>query len=142
MIKIVFMIDDDEDDRDIFREAILTCNPRIEVLFAKDGVEALSLLNSSRVLPDAIFLDYNMPRMNGVECLKQLKAAKTTSDIPVVMYTTSGDRAHEKVILQLGADYYMRKASTFDQLCRELNRLLADMSQKLAKKASISQRVD
>ena len=136
MIKIIFMIDDDEDDREIFRDAILKCNPGIELLFAKDGLEALDILNANWVLPDAIFLDYNMPRMNGVECLKELKSAENTRNIPVVMYTTSGDRAQEKVILRLGADYYMRKTNTFDQLCIELNRLLEDISQNLPQKTS------
>lgn len=139
MIKIIFMIDDDEDDRALFREAILKCNPNIEVLFAIDGVDALDILNSSWVLPDVIFLDYNMPRMNGVECLKELKITKNTKDIPVVMYTTSGDRAQEKAILRLGADYYMRKTNTFDQLCHELNRLLEEISQKLMKRSSRSE---
>lgn len=134
MIKIIFMIDDDEDDREIFRDAVLNCNPDIELLFAKDGQEALQILNSNWVLPDAIFLDYNMPRMNGVECLKELKAAKNTKDIPVVMYTTSGDRAQENAILRLGANYYMRKTNSFDQLCTELNRLLDDISKNFERK--------
>lgn len=130
MVKIIFMIDDDEDDREIFRDAILKCDSSIDLLFAKDGVEALDLLRSNWVLPDAIFLDYNMPRMNGIECLRELKAAETTRDIPVVMYTTSGNRAQENTILELGADYYMRKTNSFEQLCTELNRLLEDISQK------------
>ena len=124
------MIDDDEDDREIFRDAIVKCNAEIDVLFAKDGVEALNLLKSSWIQPDAIFLDYNMPRMNGIECLKELKADKSTKEIPVVMYTTSGDQAQEKYILELGADYYMRKTNSFEQLCTELNRLLDDIAQK------------
>jgi CheY-like chemotaxis protein len=135
MIKIIFMIDDDEDDRDIFRDAILHCNPNIDLLFARDGLEALDILKSSWVQPDAIFLDYNMPRMNGVECLKELKSAENTREIPVVMYTTLGDRAQENVILKLGADYYMRKTYSFDELCTELHRLLDVISQKEVKSA-------
>lgn len=133
MIKIIFMIDDDADDRDIFRDAILKCNRDIEVLFATDGVDALEILASSSVLPDAIFLDYNMPRMNGIDCLKELKSVKSTRGIPIVMYTTSGDREHEKLVLRLGADYYMRKTNGFDELCAEVNRLLDKISQKLLK---------
>jgi CheY-like chemotaxis protein len=123
MIKILFLIDDDQDDREIFREAVAKCDPKIEMKFAKDGVEALEILNSSVTLPDVIFLDYNMPRMNGLQCLKILKADPLTKEIPTIMYTTSGDREQEKVVLLLGADYYMQKTVSFIGLCDELARL-------------------
>jgi CheY-like chemotaxis protein len=130
MIKIIFMIDDDADDREIFREALLTSNPKVELSFAADGVEALEKLKASAVKPDAIFLDYNMPRMNGIDCLRALKKDKETKEIPVVMYTTSGDREQEKVIMLLGASYYMKKTTSFQHLCSELNRLLEDIGRK------------
>ena len=72
-----------------------------------------------------------MPRMNGVDCLKQLKLNTKTKGIPTVMYTTSGDREQEKLVLLLGADYYMRKTNTFTQLCEELNRVLDVIGRKL-----------
>lgn len=125
------MIDDDQDDREIFQEAIHKCSPSIEVLFASDGEEALQILDSLETLPDAIFLDYNMPRMNGFQCLKSLKSRRRTKNIPVVMYTTSGNRAHEESILLLGADYYMQKTSSFNQLCIELERLLILIQEKI-----------
>ena len=123
MIKILFMIDDDQDDRDVFREAVANCDPKIEMMFAKDGIEALQILDSSIILPDVIFLDYNMPRMNGLECLKRLKGNSDTKDIPTIMYTTSGDREQENVVLLFGADYYMQKTVNFKSLCQELSRL-------------------
>ena len=82
MIKILFLVDDDLEDREIFQEAILTCRPTLELLFAGDGVEALETLESSNRLPDVIFLDYNMPRMNGMDCLKALKSNIRFKDIP------------------------------------------------------------
>jgi CheY-like chemotaxis protein len=124
MAKVLFMIDDDQDDREIFKEAIEKCDPEIELAFARDGVEAINLLDAGKAHPDAIFLDYNMPRMNGLECLKKLKGDARTKNIPTIMYTTSGDREQEKVILHLGADYYMRKTTSFQALCDELHRLL------------------
>jgi CheY-like chemotaxis protein len=133
MVKILFMIDDDQDDREIFLEAINTCNPDLEVLFARDGIEALDVLASAIKHPDVIFLDYNMPRMNGLDCLRQLKTDSKTRAIPTVMYTTSGDREQEKVVLMLGADYYMRKTTSFKTLCTELSRLLSLVEQKTLK---------
>lgn len=130
MVKIIFMIDDDEDDRDIFREALLKCCPNINLLFATDGVEALNFLRSYEVIPDAIFLDINMPRMNGIECLRNLRDSAITKDIPVVIHTTSADEEAEKVVMQLGANYYMTKPASFDQLCNELAPLLDNIFQK------------
>lgn len=124
MAKILFMIDDDQDDREIFQEAISDCDPNIELLFAGDGMEALEILNAGKAHPDVIFLDYNMPRMNGLDCLRQLKRDAKTKDIPTIMYTTSGDREQEKVVLLLGADHYMRKTTSYKTLCSELKRLL------------------
>jgi CheY-like chemotaxis protein len=123
MVRILFLIDDDQDDREIFREAVAVCDQTIEIAFATDGVEALSMLASGEVEPDVIFLDYNMPRMNGLQCLKSLKADDRTKHIPTIMYTTSGDREQEKVVLLLGADYYMQKTVSFSGLCVELRRL-------------------
>ena len=124
MVKVLFFVDDDLDDREIFQEAIKKCAPDIDLIFAGDGLEALHILRSSLTNPDVIFLDYNMPRMNGLECLKELKKNSSTKHIPIVMYTTSGDREQEKLILYLGANHYMRKTTSFTQLCDELDRLL------------------
>ncbi len=131
MVKILFLIDDDQDDREIFREAVATCDAKIEMMFAADGIEALNILKSSTVLPDVIFLDYNMPRMNGLECLKKLKANSDTKNIPTILYTTSGDREQEKVVLLLGADYYMQKTVSFNGLCEELARLFDLIDKKV-----------
>lgn len=124
MPKILFLIDDDQDDREIFREAVALCDPDIELVFAADGVEAVEILNSGQVHPDVIFLDYNMPRMNGVDCLRILKTNSITKQIPTIMYTTSGDREDEKVVRFLGADYYMQKTVSFESLCHEMKRVL------------------
>lgn len=128
------MIDDDQDDREIFREAVQKCNPSIETIFANDGAEALQILNRRDIQPDAIFLDNNMPRMDGVQCLMKLKSIQRTKSIPIVMYTTAGNAVQEQYILSLGADYFLKKTNTFNQLCIELERLLLLIEQKLVKR--------
>ncbi len=130
MVNIIFMVDDDLDDREIFQEAILKIRPAATVNFAKDGDEALMILNSGTKTPDVIFLDYNMPRMTGIQCLRSLKADEKLRTIPVVMYTTSGDREEEKVCLLLGADHYMKKTASFDELCKEIQRLLTSIEER------------
>lgn len=124
MLNIVFMVDDDQDDREVFHEAIRMVYPSVSVNFAKDGDEALELLGAMPANPDVIFLDHNMPRKTGVQCLRALKANAKTRSIPVVMYSSSGDREEEKVALLLGADHYMKKTTSFQHLCSEIQRLL------------------
>jgi CheY-like chemotaxis protein len=118
------MVDDDQDDREVFHEAIRMVYPSVSVNFAKDGDEALELLGAMPANPDVIFLDHNMPRKTGVQCLRALKANAKTRSIPVVMYSSSGDREEEKVALLLGADHYMKKTTSFQHLCSEIQRLL------------------
>lgn len=130
MNNILFLIDDDQDDREVFQEAVLNCRPDITIVFAKDGIEALQLLSAEDKNPDIIFLDYNMPRMNGLECLKKLKANPKTKNIPTIMYTTSGDREQENVVRLFGADYYMQKTTSFVGLCEEVDRLLSLVEKK------------
>ena len=137
MVKVLFLIDDDEDDREIFHEALKSYDPSVEMLFARDGVEALSILRTNRITPDVIFLDYNMPRMNGLDCLRQLKTNDQWKAIPTIMYTTSGDREQEKVVLLLGADHYMRKTNSFIHLCEELKRLLDIVGKKIEPRKTV-----
>lgn len=124
MVRIIFMIDDDQDDREIFHEAIRKVYPSVQVDFAKDGDEALAFLNTLDVNPDVIFLDHYMPRKTGVQCLRALKADVKTRSIPVIMYTMSANLEEEKVALLLGADHYMKKTASFEHLCMEVKRLL------------------
>jgi DNA-binding response OmpR family regulator len=132
MIKVLFLIDDDQDDREIFREALAIYDPGIEFLCAGDGVEALNTLDSLKDMPDAIFVDNYMPRMNGVDFLKALKLSSKTRLILTVIYSTSVDSEKEKIMLLSGADYYLQKHSTFTELCSELVAMLEKIKGRLA----------
>src|SRR3954470_20640516 len=87
-IYYIILADDDADDRELFREAL---NETHKTMFktAKDGLSLMQLLKDGKELPDAIFLDLNMPRMNGHECLKEIKKDKHLRKIPVLIYSTS-----------------------------------------------------
>lgn len=114
------MIDDDQDDREIFQEAMRICCPQAELMFATDGENALRILKMSPHNPDVIFLDYNMPGMTGLDCLRALKSQEKTRSIPVVMYTTSRDADDKNVAYRLGANYFITKPNSFDDLKRVL----------------------
>ena len=84
----ILVVDDDMDDLEIFCEAINEINPSIKCLIARHGKEAIKVLNELPTLPHIIFLDYNMPQMNGQKCLAYIKSDERFKTIPVVMYST------------------------------------------------------
>jgi CheY-like chemotaxis protein len=75
-------------------------------------------------LPDVIFLDLNMPRLNGVDVLKKLKDSAQLKSVPVVIYSTSFDSRVREKCSSLGAIEIMEKPSCFDALCTRLQTLL------------------
>lgn len=90
MKKQFFMIiDDDEDDRFFFKEVITEMLDSAVCVEAYDGADALDQLGKAEELPNFIFLDVNMPRMDGSECLKELKRDAKLKSIPVIMYSTT-----------------------------------------------------
>src|ERR1043165_8147131 len=113
-LKIVMIIDDDKDDRFFFRLAIEEIDPAILYTEAKDGADALKVLTSATELPDFIFLDINMPRMNGVECLVELKTIERLKDIPVIMCSTT--IYNKKECMDKGAAFFMNKPPDYTQL--------------------------
>jgi CheY-like chemotaxis protein len=136
MIKVLFLIDDDQDDREIFKEALTECDPAIELLFASDGIEALNTLESIKHMPDVIFVDNYMPRMSGVECLKALKLNTKTRSIATVIYSTSDIAERDELMLRSGADYFLKKHSSYSDLFSELKAMLEIIKEKLASRAN------
>lgn len=118
----VLFIDDDQDDIDLFFEALKHVDKNIIPMAAHNGIEALQILNADLFLaPDHIFLDINMPLMNGLEFLRRLRAEQKFSDIPVTMYTTSTSPKDMTICRNLGADY-MVKPSSYSQLVTALEK--------------------
>lgn len=112
------IVDDDADDIDFFCEAVHEIFTDAVCSVARDGEEALGLLRQkSGPLPDFIFLDMNMPRMDGKACLAELKKDDGLKHIPVVIYSTSSHPRDKTETLALGADYYLVKATSFKKLC-------------------------
>ena len=107
MQKRVLLIDDDDEDQEIFIQQLAQFNPGIEVISAFNGKEALTLL--SKTSPNYIFLDINMPGMNGIDVLKKIKETKTVRDIPVFLYSTSDGYTTKPLAFKLGVARYFRK---------------------------------
>jgi CheY-like chemotaxis protein len=114
----VLIVDDDEDDRDLFCIAVHEIEPRTHCIMARNGEEALQGLRLEEYpKPHIIFLDLNMPRINGFQCLRELKKDRELQDIPVVIYTTSKVEEDRQEIKNFGAVHYISKPSSFTELC-------------------------
>ncbi|MEO6668317.1 MAG: response regulator [Ferruginibacter sp.] len=120
--KRILLVDDDADDQLYFVDAIAEINPSIECKIVNNGLEALQELE---ILPafDFIFLDLNMPIMNGFECLGSLKKVDQYKDIPVVIFTTSKNPYDIERTKELGADWFFTKPTNFSILCDKLKQI-------------------
>lgn len=126
MGRIVLIVDDDIDDRDFFCEALHDIDASIECVCAKNGQEALQLLNElTGALPNYIFLDLNMPRLGGMQCLTALKKNKKVSNIPVIIFSTTRQSAEAEEARQLGAVLFLTKPSSYTQLIDKLSLILS-----------------
>ena len=110
METIVILIDDDRDDQEIFQKELQKFNSSIKFLSAYNGEEGLEVLHKNSV--NYIFLDINMPVMNGIDALKLIKQDQNLKHIPVIIYSTSDGRAYKKMALSLGAATYFTKPTS------------------------------
>lgn len=117
-----FIVDDDSDDQELFIEAVSEVDKDIHCVSASDCEEALALLRDGKMdLPDMIFLDLNMPRLNGKQCLAELKKEIALRDIPVIIYSTSSEKRDMEETQRLGAAYFLTKPNKFEELCQALS---------------------
>lgn len=121
----ILIIDDDIDDQELFAEAIGELNLDFSCECASNGEEGLELLNdTSRELPGLIFLDLNMPRLNGKQCLERIKGNPRLKDIPVIIYSTSSQENDIRDTMAMGAVHFLTKPSSFNELCNALAEVL------------------
>ena len=123
--KIVLIIDDDDDDRSLFSDALCEVSSSVQCLSVSDGHEGLGLLrNRNNDLPDLIFLDLNMPRLNGKQCLEEIKKLPELAHIPVIMYSTTKRVEDVEETRKLGASYFLTKPAMFKDICNAIKMLL------------------
>lgn len=119
--KKIVLVDDDEDDRQIFIDIVHAVEPEAAVECAENGMEMISLLDRlpDDDLPGMIVLDQNMPRMTGKESLIYLKGNPRYKDIPTVLYSTYQVKDFYQECLELGAQDVLAKPDTM-QSYREM----------------------
>lgn len=112
------MVDDDEDDRKMFQEALLTVDGAAEFIQAEDGLVALEMLSGHPAfVPDLIFLDLNMPRKDGKQFLAEVSRITSLRAIPVIVYSTSKNPRDIEEVKNLGAVQFITKPFFFDDIC-------------------------
>jgi len=123
--KQCFLVDDDLDDQEIFLMALKEVDDGINGVVASDGVEALEKLRLNQgFTPGHIFLDVNMHRMNGLQCLPEIKKLDHLKDSQVIMFSTSSDSKIMKRCEELGANYFLVKPASLGLLVESLHRIL------------------
>ncbi len=124
----VLLIDDDEDDRSIFCEIVKEIYPGATCQLACTGIEAiLALKTSSLSVPQMIFLDLNMPKMNGKQALVEIKKIPGIATVPIIIYSTSRLIKDTEELLALGAFYFLTKPTRAMDLKIALQRTIEEV---------------
>jgi CheY-like chemotaxis protein len=130
--KIFFLADDDADDRELFGEALESLDSQVTCYMAIDGQQALDLLSTlTNHLPHVIFLDINMPVMNGWHCLKSIKLEEKYKNIPVIMYSTSSHQREVDIAIDMGALCFCVKPEKFGTLKQILEAVSNNLGENL-----------
>jgi CheY-like chemotaxis protein len=124
----VLLAEDDADDRELFIEAFSVVDAAIQVKTVDTGEKLIDHLNNTVSFPDWIFLDLNMPKKNGVECLQEIKDNEKIRRIPVIIYTTSVNAKDVDATYEGGASCFIRKPNSFTELTHLLKKLITSSS--------------
>ena len=128
---LLLLVEDNPDDVELTLLAFGRSDVDSEVVVARDGEEALHYLFATgpytgrdvTVMPDVILLDLKLPKLDGLEVLRQLRADERTQTVPVVILTSSREEEDIARSYQLGANSYVRKPVDFDEFHEAARRL-------------------
>lgn len=122
----IFLADDDEDDCILFEDALKEVSVEVDLTVINDGEELMRTLNNQvPPHPQIIFLDLNMPRKNGFECLQEIKQSDKLKDIPIVILSTSNQQESINKAYLEGANHYICKPGTFLMLKKTIHKVLS-----------------
>ncbi|MBJ2174351.1 response regulator [Aureibaculum sp. A20] len=122
---IVFLAEDDEDDRWLFEQALENIKIKTELSMFKNGKELMDFLKKpDSIQPHIVFLDLNMPIKNGMECLKEMKQHDNLKSIPVAIYSTSSSEKDIENTFVNGANIYINKPNKFSALKKVIEKVL------------------
>ena len=112
----IYLADDDRDDREFFADALEEVSSNIALKQFTNGVDLMDALFTAEELPHAVFLDLHMPLMDGFECLADIRNFPQFADIKVLVYSTSYNDMEVNQLRDDGADHYLQKPNSFQEL--------------------------
>lgn len=122
---MVLLADDDLDDCIFFKEALTELQLSTHLTAVHDGEQLMQLLVTETFkLPHVLFLDINMPRKNGFECLAEIKLSEKLQQLPVIMFSTSFEQEVVNLLYKNGAQYFIRKPSEISQFKKIIHRTI------------------
>lgn len=129
--KVILLVEDNPDDEALTLRALQKNNILNQVVVARDGVEALDYLfgtgayagRDTRIQPQIVLLDLKLPRVDGLEVLRRMRADPRTATQPVAILTTSNEDRDILSSYQLGANSYIRKPVDFEQFIEAVRQL-------------------
>ena len=125
----ILLCDDDLDDCHFFKDALETLSQTAKLTIVHDGEQLMHLLKETKSLPDVLFLDLNMPRKNGFECLSEIKLDAKLKHLPIIIFSTSLEQEVLKQLYNNGARYFIRKPAEFTQIQKMLQHALMLITQ-------------
>lgn len=124
--KNILLIDDDDDDQEIFLSAVEELSDSVHCVALSGATDALQKLTAKVINPDLIFLDLNMPIMNGHQFLVEIKKNEELKNIPVIIFSTSSHFTTIQHTKKLGAFDFITKPAKYDELIKILTAFIAD----------------
>ncbi len=122
---VVALADDDADDRLFFQEAMQDIKVKTSLSLFNDGKELMDyLIQPNIILPQLIFLDLNMPKKNGMQCLKEIRKNHLLKDLIVAIYSTSSSEIDIENTFVNGANIYINKPNNFADLKKAIEKVL------------------
>ena len=119
-----FLIDDDADDREAFEVALNSIDPKIEYITAASGEEGLKMMDTSEIIPTYIFLDLNMPKMDGWECLREIKKRPHLKHVPVIILSTAEWLQDRLALQKLEIARYITKPNSQEEFTKAISKVL------------------
>ena len=127
----ILLADDDTDDCIFFKGTLEELPLSTHLTAVHDGEQLMQLLTKeTNELPHVLFLDLNMPRKNGFECLSEIKLNKKLKQLPVIIFSTSFEQEVVNLLYKNGAQYFIRKPSEFSQLKKVIQQTLTLIEQE------------
>lgn len=119
----ILLVEDNPNDAELTMRALKRANLEAHLVIARDGAEALEFVLSDRPKPRVIFLDLKLPKVDGIEVLRRVRADERTRAIPVVVLTSSQEERDITECYKLGANSYVVKPVEFDKFYRAVGDL-------------------